>query len=213
MKPKIVFFDCDGVLISSSTWTKILDLVNFPKDLEQKLWTDYYSGKLDFKSWIDKQTVYFKKYFNKKLYTEEVLKKIEVNPEAIKIVAFLKKQNIPIAIISSGEYDYVEVTAKMLGISIFRVNTFYRYDESGKFTKMDFLHDDPISKVVQVKEICKEFKCEPEETFFVGDSNNDLKAFRLTKHGILYKTRDPDCQKFAWKTIDDLNEIKHLLTV
>jgi len=211
MKPKIVFFDCDGVLITSNTWTKILDLVNFPKDLEQKLWNNYYSGKIDFKSWINAQTVYFKKYFNKKLYIEEVINKIELNPEAIEIVAFLKSQNIPVAIISSGEYEYVKATAEKLDIKLFRVNTYYRFDEKGKFTKMDFLHDDPISKVIQVREICEQFKCLPEETLFIGDSNNDLKAFKLTKHGLLYKTKDEDCLKFAWKIIENLNEIKNFI--
>jgi phosphoserine phosphatase len=75
---------------------------------------------------------------------------------------------------------------------------------------MEYHAEDPVAKVNQVKEICKMYNCSPKETFFVGDSNNDLYAFDLTKHGILYKSKDPDCVKHAWKTIEDLREIKNI---
>ncbi len=213
MKPKIVFFDCDGVLITSSTWESLLKLSKFPVNENNRLWKQYYSGKLSFKNWIEIQSGYLRKNLTKHKYQKEIVEKVEINPEASKIVTYLKNKNISIAIISSGEKDYVEATANKLKIKLFRVNTYFRFDKNGKFSKMDFLYDDPISKVIQVKEICKMFKCSPEDTFFVGDSNNDLKAFQLTKHGILYKTKDPDCVKFAWKTIGNLNELKNFITV
>lgn len=211
MEPKIVFFDCDGVLISSNTWENLMKLIKFPKKKNNLLWNQYYSGKLTFKEWVDIQSVYFRKNLIKKQYQEEIVEKVEINPEASEIVTYLKNKNIPIAIISSGEKDYVEAVANKLKIKIFKVNTYFRFDKVGKFTKMDFHNDNPISKVIQIKEICEQFNYLPEETFFVGDSDNDLLAFELTRHGLLYKNKDKRCLKAAWKTIENLNEIKDLI--
>ena len=211
MKPKIVFFDCDGVLINYNTWNNIVKLVKFPKEENNKLWNQYYSGKLSYKKWVDIQTIYFRKYLTKIKYQKEIVEKVEINQDAREIVTYLKKKNIPIAIISSGEIDYVKVVADQLKIKIFKVNTYFRFNQVGKFIRMDFHTEDPIAKVDQVKEICQQFDCSPEETIFIGDSDNDLMAFRLTKHGLLYKTKDEKCVKAAWKTIENLNEIKDII--
>lgn len=212
MKPKIVFFDCDGVLITSNTWESVLRLIKFPPDENIKLWQQYYSGKLSFKKWMEIQSLYFRSNLTKDLYRKEIVEKIKINDDARKIVTYLHKENIPTVIISSGETDYVAAVAKELKINIFRVNTYFRFDKSGKFTHMDYDAEDPVAKVDHVKEVCRQFNCHPEETFFVGDSNNDLRAFELTKHGILYKIRDPDCAKYAWKMINNLKEIINLIS-
>lgn len=213
MKPKIVFFDCDGVLITSNTWESLLKLAKFPKNENNRLWKQYYSGKLSFKNWIEIQSVYLRKNLTRQKYQKEIVEKVKINQDAREIVTYLKKKNIPIAIVSSGEKNYVEEVADRLKIKIFKVNTYFRFNQKGEFVRMDFHSEDPIAKVDHVKEICQQFDCSPEETFFVGDSNNDLRAFELTKHGILYKTSDPDCVKFAWKLIKDLNELKDFITV
>ncbi|VVA44106.1 conserved hypothetical protein [Candidatus Roizmanbacteria bacterium] len=203
MIPKIVFFDCDGVLITSNTWESLLKLAKFPKNENDRLW----------KKWIEIQSGYLRKNLTKQKYQKEIVEKILINKDAREIITYLKKKNIPVAIISSGEIDYVRAVANELKIKIFKVNTYFRFNQAGKFVRMDFHTEDPIAKVSHIKEICRLYNCLPEETFFVGDSNNDLKAFKLTQHGILYKTKDPDCQKFAWKMIENLNELKNLITV
>lgn len=211
MKPKIVFFDCDGVLINSNTWENLVKLVKFPRKKNDLLWNQYYSGKLSFEKWVDIQSVYFRKNLTRIKYQKEIVEKVKINQDAREIVAYLKKENIPVVIISSGEIDYVRAVANKLKIKIFKVNTYFRFNQVGKFILMDFHTEDPIAKVSQVKEVCQLYNCLPEETFFVGDSNNDLYAFDLTRHGILYKNKDPDCIKHAWKTIKNLNEIRDMI--
>lgn len=211
MKPKIVFFDCDGVLINSNTWENLVKLVKFPRKKNDLLWNQYYSGKLSFKKWVDIQSVYFRKNLTKIKYQKEIVEKVKINQDAREIVTYLKRENIPMAIISSGEIDYVKAVADQLKIKIFKVNTYFRFNRAGKFVRMDFHTEDPIAKVSQVKEVCQLYNCLPEETFFVGDSNNDLYAFDLTRHGILYKNKDPDCIKHTWKTIKNLNEIRDMI--
>lgn len=211
MKPKIVFFDCDGVLVTFNTWIRILEISNISVTENDKLYKSYYAGEISFIKFIEIETNLLRKNFTKEKYFREIVKKIEINSEASEIVAYLKNKNIPIAIISSGEKTYVEVVAKKLDIKTFRVNTYFNFDKNGRFTHLNFHAEDPIAKVDQVNKICKMLNCLPEETFFVGDSNNDLMAFKLTGHGLLYKNKDKKCVKAAWKTIGNLNEIKDII--
>ncbi len=211
MRPKIVFFDCDGVLVTLNTWVRILNISNISVSENDRLYKSYYAGKISFIEFIEIETNLLKKSFTKEKYHREIVEKLEINSEAFEIITHLKNASIPIAIISSGEKTYIEVVAKKLKIETFRVNTYFNFDKNGCFTHLNFHAEDPIAKVDQVNEICKMFDCLPEETFFVGDSNNDLKAFELTKHGLLYKNKDKKCVKAAWKTIRNLNEIKNLI--
>ena len=210
MKPKIVFFDCDGVLILYNTWQRLYDSIGYTHQENMRMWKAYYSGEITFKEWMDSIIKYFDLHLTLDIY-RQVISKVEINPEAFEITKFLKNQSVPMAIISSGEKQYVNKTAEELGIKDFRVNTVFEFDDNGKFLDMKYGSDDPIAKVEQIKEICAIHKCKPEETFFVGDSDNDLMAFDLTRHGILYKNKTEERTKKAWKTIDNLNEIKSFL--
>lgn len=207
MKPKIVFFDCDGVINSGEVWKKINKVAKLPQALN-KLWFDqYYKNIITNEQWIKNLSGYYKKYLTKIGFEKAILAGIKINPEIYKVLEILKKKNIKVAIISSGLEDYVKIIANKLGIKEYRVNAIFSFDELGNFKKFDYYSDDPIAKINQIKEICLVLDINPEETYFVGDSFNDIKAFELTKHGILYKTKDPKITKFAWKMINNLEEI------
>jgi phosphoserine phosphatase len=45
----------------------------------------------------------------------------------------------------------------------------------------------------------------------VGDSFNDVDAFKLTKHGVMYQSKDKTLKKVAWKRIKNLSELINLL--
>jgi HAD superfamily phosphoserine phosphatase-like hydrolase len=210
MTPKIVFFDCDGVLINYNTWISILAVNKISVTENDLLYKSYYAGKIPYEKLIEIEIGLLRKNFTRQKYLKDIVAKIELNDGAKEIVDYFKNLNIPLAIISSGEETYVKKVAKTLAIENYRVNTYFKFDKNGRFTKMEYHAEDPVAKVNQVKEICKMYNCSPKETFFVGDSNNDLYAFDLTKHGILYKSKDPDCVKHAWKTIEDLREIKNI---
>ncbi len=212
MIPKIVFFDCDGVLIGNETWDAVLNSIKFPRLENERLTRLYYSGKLAYKDWIKKQEIYFRQNFTKDIYKKQILSKIKINPEAKILVKFLANMGIPMAIISSGETEYVKIVAKSLGIETFRVNTFFHFAQNGRFAHMDYIAEDPDAKVIQIKEICSLYGCQPEETIFVGDSDNDIKAFQLTKHGILYSVGTKSSQKAAWKKVGKLTEVNKLLS-
>ena len=211
MKPPIIFFDCDGVLVSDPLWPKLHKTIGLNDDLDKKWWDEYYGGVITNEQWVKNVADFYrKKKLDKKLF-EKVLSEIKFNPEAFEIFNYLKEQKILTAIISSGIDYYIKKVAKVLNPDYWRANATFHFDKKGLFTHWDYLTDDNRTKVIQVNEICEELKIKPTETIFVGDTDNDLEAFKLTKHGVLYKGKNEKHIEFAWMTIDNLMEIKDII--
>lgn len=210
MKAKVVFFDCDGVLTLDTLWPKLHNAVGLPKNLDTKWFNEYYSGEINFVTWVKNiEDYYRKKKLTKELF-ERTLNQITINEEAFQITNYLKKRKIKTAIISSGIDYYVKKVAKKLKVDYWRSNASFHFGKKGIFTHMDCYIDDPTAKVIQIREICSLLKVKPTETIFVGDSANDLKAFELTQHGVLYRSEEEKYKKKAWKIINNLKEIKNM---
>ena len=213
MKSKVVFFDCDGVLIFGNPWGTLELALDIPVEFSQRLWNDYYLGKITMDYWNSLvEEMYRGKSLTKAFYQEQ-MKKFHINPEAYEIIAYLKQKDIKTAIISSGTDYYVKKVAEELRIDFWRANYRFLFDREGKFIKFKYDIEDPKAKVKQVKEICESLGVKPVQTIFVGDSDNDLEAFKLTKHGVLYKSSNEIHKKIAWKTIENLVEIKDIIEV
>lgn len=208
---KIVFFDCDGVLIFGIPWGQMELALGISEKTTAELWKSYYSGKISFKKWNDiTEEFYREKKLTKSIYIDN-MKKYSINPEARQIIKYLKSQKIKIAIISSGTDTYVKEVAKKLKVNYWRANYRFLFDKKGRFFRMEYGIEDPKAKVQEVKEICKKLKISPTESIFVGDSDNDIAAFKFTKHGVLYKSKNENHKKLAWKTIENLLEIKDII--
>lgn len=209
MKVKIVFFDCDGILLFGDPWTKIADAVGLPAQLDEKWFRDYYDNKLSFKRWNKNIEGYYKKGgLNRKMY-EEILdfKNYTINKQGKELVEHIKSQGIEIAIISSGAKDYVSKVAEYFGIKYWRANITMVFDQNDMFVKFQCVDEDPKAKVIEIKSLCKMLNIFPEDSLFIGDAYNDMDAFSFTKRGILYKTKDPRLESLAFKKIDNLSEI------
>ncbi len=213
MKFKIVFFDCDGVLlIGKIPWRRLHRIGGISSEQGRKWWNAHYSGKLKHQQWIKNiEEVYIKNGMNKTIF-KETLNHHEINPEIYPLLDYLKKRKIKTAIISSGIDEYVKSVAQKLKFDFWRSNHSFSFNRKGELKKINYFGIDEKVKPYQIKEICQKLKIEPKETLFVGDSINDLEAFKLTGHGVLYKTKEnDDYEKFAWKVIRDLREIKEIL--
>src|SRR3972149_4287475 len=102
MKPLIIFFDCDGVLVTDPLWPKLHRAVGLPIDLDKKWYGEFYAGQISNEQWVKNLTDFYRKQrLNKKLF-EKTLSDIKINPEAYEIIKYLKSKKIKTAIISSG---------------------------------------------------------------------------------------------------------------
>ncbi len=209
MKVKIVFFDCDGILLFGNPWAKIAKAVALPAGLDLKWYLDYYDNKLSFDQWNKNIEDYYKKGgLNRKTYYEILdFKNYTINKDGKALVEYLKNKGIEIAIISSGSKDYVSKVARHFGIKYWRANITVVFDKNDMFVKFKCVDEDPKAKVVEIKSLCKMLNIFPQDSLFIGDAYNDMDAFKFTKRGVLYKTKDPKLEKLAFKKIDNLLEI------
>lgn len=209
---KIVFFDCDGVLLFGFPLTRLEQKLDIGLEITQKM-EKYYNGEVAFQDFVDNiEFLYKKAKLTKDLYEEIVnFKNYQINKEAKILIDYLQKNEYEIAIISSGSAEYVSGVAEYFGIKYFRVNSILDFNKDGKFEKLRGFGEDAQVKVDQVKEICGLLKINPDESVFIGDSDNDIKAFEFTKHGILYGSKRLDLEKHAWKRVEDLRDIKKIL--
>lgn len=215
MKFKAIFFDCDGVLTAEG-WHK-LDSLMIPAKLDKKWKNEFNENRLTLENWVKNVTIIYRKKKLDRNLISRIYENIKINPEAPDLFAYLRKKKIKTAIISSGFKYYVEPVAVKLGADFWRANTSIIFDENDIFKKFESLiDDDHLAKVLPMNNICKDLNISLEETMFVGDSFNDIDAFELTKHGVIYQMREfetdtKDLEKYAWKKIKHLSEIKKLI--
>ncbi len=211
-KIRIVFFDCDGVLLFGNPWEKLVKAVGLPKEVDQKWLNDYYANKITFDEWTENiRRFYVKAGLDRKIVTEAFGPRgTSINPQAQEVLNYLNSKRIETAIISSGAKDYVSRVAKHFGIKYYFYNTTFVFDKNDKFIEIKTFGEDPNVKVSNIQEVCKKLNINPQNSVFVGDSSNDYKAFEYTKHGIMYGNH-PKLENIAWKKINNLKEIINII--
>ena len=211
MQFKYIFFDCDGVLTFENHIDQLNRAVGLSEEVDRQWFDEYYSGKISFQQWMQRLDDFYREQELTKSLLETVVKDIHPTIEAKEIVQFLLDRTIDIAIISNGLPDYVQKYAQALGIKRWEASFRLLFDEAGNYLRYECDEEDPQAKVEAIQRICREKQIDPAETMFVGDSANDLGAFGLTQHGVLYRTRNEEYEKHAWKRIDNLNEIREFI--
>lgn len=211
MKFKLVFFDCDGVLNSDESWVRLHRAVGIPEELDNRWFNEYFSGKISQARWIKNIESYYSQRGLTRSLFEKTLSGFKIDLEAHPLIDYLKERKIKTAVISSGIDFYVRPITQELGLNFWRANYTFDFDGKGKFKRINYRGDEEKVKTDDIREICQRLKIKPTQTIFVGNSLNDREAFKLTKHGVLYKTEDDDLKKIAWKTIKNLSEIRGLL--
>ncbi len=220
-KVKIVFFDCDGVVIFGNPWLRLHRAMNVSPELDREWYDAYSRGEITYDEWNQKVVDHYKDQGLTREKYEEILdiKNFELNEEAIDLINFIKSQNIHFAFISSGIEFYISQIAKHFGTEYYHANAVFHFAEDGSFTKTTYTDVDPKAKVIAINDFCQKLGLNPEESLFIGDANNDLDAFRHTKRGLLYRTTNPnhlndswwhkddELQKAAWRKIDNLRSV------
>ncbi len=213
MKVKIIFLDCDGVLIFGKPWLKLHERMHISSELDRKWMSEYYGGQITFEQWNRN----VEKFYRKNKLTLNIFKEVmalenySLNNEARELVEYINDKKIVSFIISGGIDSYVSKVAKNFNIPNWIANYSVIFDSNGDFEKIKYVRDDELFKRTSIQQVCKQYNALPTETIFIGDSRNDIKAFDLTKHGILYRTKDRELGRTSWKRVNDLKEVISIL--
>ena len=211
---KAVAFDVDGTILEFTIWPKLHALFNFSMDEDKRLHALYHEGKLSYRDWMEE--VYGGYLRNGptryRAEIEPLMRDFKLVSDAAEVVTELGHR-YPLALVSSGLMDYARPVATHLNVADVYTFTHLIYGEDGAYTGLGYDRegDEILMKVSALAEWGAKIGVKPSEIAFVGDSVNDLGAFRYTGRGILKGESTEAMRKAAWKQISALSELTDIL--
>ena len=210
--PKVVVFDCDGVLVDSvSSWKTLHDYFgtdnshNLKRFIEGEI-SDTEFMRLDIRMWKEIQDP---------IYRDELFRSysgVKVMPGAKELVTELKAAGIFVAIVSAGVDLFVSSIASMLKVDDWIANGF-------EFNEDDTLSDEGICRLhaskknLIITKILEMHGFEAGDCVSVGDSEMDLSMQVAGSRFIGFNpTRESSKSAFAAAGIPVVTE-KYLLSI
>ena len=174
--PKVVVFDCDGVLVDSvSSWKTLHDYfgtdnsLNLQRFINGEL-TDVEFMRSDIQMW---------KEIKDPIFRDELFRSysgVKLMPGAKELIKELKEAGIFVAIVSAGVDLFVSSIAAMLKVDDWIANGF-EFDEDGWLAQDGIVRLGAWDKGEIIKKMLKQIDCVPEDLVSVGDSVMDLSMY------------------------------------
>jgi phosphoserine phosphatase len=209
---KVICFDVNGTLVKENSWgifTQGDELIE--KEIED-IFDGYYSGKTSIdNAWqqlvvILKKTGRANKDFILNCWDKDMLKE-----GAEEIINYLKEKGYKIYLISCSIDIYLQCIVKKLGLNGFYAGSHLIFDSAGELEKIT---SECVKgrgfKREKLKELAEKEGVLLEDIIFVGDGDNDVEVFEMTKHGIAIGENEK-LLSCSWKQIKSLMEIKEIL--
>lgn len=207
---KLVCFDLDKTLITKNSWYDLNLALGMTPEEDQKLYDEYYAGKITYKEWIHELLTLFLKKGKANLETiTKALSVYTLSDGAREMVDYVRSKGYKVALISGSMDVQVDLVAKDLGIGLAKATNDFIFDENDDLKDIVTLADDKIAKLNFLEGFCRELGIEITECACVGDGDNDIELFRKTKHGITFT--GSKIENEAWKVISGLGDLKTIL--
>jgi len=171
--PRIVVFDCDGVLVDSvSSWKTLHDHFGTDNDVNLQRFirgeiSDVEFMQLDIQLW---------KSVQKDIHRDDLFRAyagIKLMPGARETISALREQGVFIAIVSAGVDIFVQSIAGMLKVDDWIANGL-EFDDDGFLTNDGVCRLHATKKGSIIEKLLKMNGFEPHECVSVGDSEMDL---------------------------------------
>jgi len=210
---KIICFDVNGTLVEENSWGIFTcgdELIE--KEIEE-IFSNYYSGKtLIDNAWKELVAVLKRTGKANRDFVYNCWDKNNTFKEGTEeIIDYLKNKGYKIYLISCSIDIYLECIVKRFAIEGFYAGSHLLFDSLGELEKIT---SDCIKgggfKERKLKELAEKENVNLEDIVFVGDGDNDLGVFEITKHGIAMGNNEK-LLKCSWKQIKSLKEIKEIL--
>jgi phosphoserine phosphatase len=210
---KIICFDVNGTLVEESSWEIF---AQGDKSIEKKIddiFDGYYSGKILIDEvWRGlvstlKETGRANKEFIYNCWDEVITFK----EGAEDLIAYLKEKGYKIYLISCSIDVSLECMVKKLNVNGFYAGSHLIFDHLGDLERITSeCGRGKEYKKEKLKELAEKERVNVEDIVFVGDGDNDIGVFEMTKHGIAMGDNEKllNC---SWRQIKSLKEIKNIL--
>jgi HAD superfamily phosphoserine phosphatase-like hydrolase len=218
-KIRLVVFDFDGTLVEmhgKSAW-RMIDSALGCEDADKEISQRHFSGKTTVAQW-SQETVedLYKKFGLTRGKLEQIVNE-EMRPitGAVEALKELRRLGIRTAIVSGSIANIYDFAKKKWGIEAdmtsFECEIFFDSDgaiRGGSYNEFDF-----EGKALKVEQMANELGINLSEVAMVGDSGNDVFAFRTVGLPIAFNSDDPELEKAASHVImeNDLREVIKLV--
>ena len=211
-KIKLICFDVDGTLVDANSWLVLTEGLGCSPQEHVDIYSRCKRGEMTFD---EGARILTKKYQDSgkanESFIDDLFDKIEIKEEVEDLISYLKKKGYIIYLISSAIDKHVETVAKKLGVDGFYANSSLEFDNNGVLQRIKYYPDEGERKLRQLRELIKKLGISMDQVVFVGDSENDIEAFKATKRGIAVKAENEELKKAAWRTVDSLSKIKDII--
>ena len=211
MEKKLITFDLDGTLTTSSSWQKFNELLGITAEEDQKLFELYIGGELKYADWIGAIASVYRERGRKvtEADVEALAQSIELRPGAREAIDAAANKGYKVIIVSGAIDTIARTIGKHLGVTtVFSTNEAV-YDDNGVLIDLDLMGDERISKFAMLEAYASEHSFDLKDVVAVGDGGNDIDIFERTK-GIQIGNNE-ELAKVAWKTVTSLSEVEALL--
>lgn len=233
---KIVCFDIDGTLVEGNSWLYLTKGLGASTKKHIEIFHQARKGKISFEKaeelllrmWRkggEKSKKILRKIFpiflklrfgpKRREITEEkvreIFSKVKLKPEAKEIISYLKRKGYKVYLVSGAIDIYVEEIAKKLSVDGYYASASLGFNREGILERIYYEPNQGEKKIEALKDIAEKLSISIDEIVFVGDSDNDIDAFRVTGHGIVVNSSNDELNSVAWKKIKSLEEIKDIL--
>lgn len=223
MKPKIIFFDMDGVLfdvgyfeqghnVAASSWELVADAIDATKD-EEALKEKWKASELKHTiHWIDETVRIYKKHGLTKKQYDKVISSIKIMPGAKEAFAELREKGYLTAVITGSFKELAYRAKKELGIDFVVAACELIFDEKGKLVDYIAFPCDYNGKAKFFEAIIAGLGIKAEETVMVGDGVNDIAIADEAGFSVAFNARN-ELKEHCDVVIDkkDLREILRYL--
>ncbi|UMX47804.1 MAG: HAD-IB family phosphatase [Candidatus Nealsonbacteria bacterium DGGOD1a] len=210
---KLICFDVDGTLTENkSSWAFLTGNLGCPVEKVVEIYEKTENGSMPFEEGVDcLEKMYFESGKASKQNIQDIFNKISLRDDAKETVDYLKQSGYGVYLISGSIDLYLDIVAQKVEADGFFGHASFDFDNSGALAKINYGREQGPTKARQIKELSRKLDVPDRQVIFVGDSRNDIEAFKLTGHGIAIYPYDRELEKIAWKKIKSLSEIKNIL--
>jgi phosphoserine phosphatase len=200
-KPKIIFFDMDGVLFdvgyfeekhgpSVSSWRVVAEKIGAVEE-ETALKEKWLDNKLDhYIHWVDETIKIYQGHNLKRERFEGIISSIPLMPGAKETISELKKRGYLTAVIT-GSFKQLAHRAKLeLGIDFVMAACELLFDRDGKLVDYIAFPCDYHGKVRFFEAIIAGLGIKAEEAAMIGDGVNDIPIAKEAGFSIAFNARE-----------------------
>ena len=209
-KFKLIAFDVDGTLTTNtdSLWLDCNLAFGMTKKEDDWYYQQFHSGKISYQKWISILFKLWKQRSNPAKKNFNVFnQKIKLQSNVKKVLSKLRERGCKIAFVSASTPPVLQFVSKKLKPNYTYGCLKFEFLPNGTLKKIKVTGDEIQFKTKALKEMALKEKIGLNEIMFVGNSLNDLQAFKIVGKAVLINTTHKHLRGFVHEEIQNLSEI------